>query len=357
MRELKGNWRDIFNGFSVALDFKKLLAGFIGMVLTLVVVGGIPFLTTSYKLTPNNFSAVWTNYGYAWTEILNFPWWKSTLIIASVYFLTLLIWSYFGGVISRIAAVNLTKDEGLEFSKALSFGTQKYLSYFFPWIIPVIGFLFFWLCNFAGGLVGQIPVIGEFLVVLFLPLAILSGFIMVFIAVGFVFGGCLFTPTISVEGSDSFDAISRSFSYLYARPWHYIFYQITSLVYGVITTAFVWTFGLLMLWTAFRAVHSGMGDKFRQMFIVLEGGQETIPLTVQISAYIMGIWLILILGLMLAYVISYKYTSQSIIYLLMRKKVDDIDVKEIYEETEEELPLTGSDELKSEEKPVETETK
>ena len=41
MRKLKGNWTDIFNGFSVALDIKKMFVGFIGMFLTLVILGDI----------------------------------------------------------------------------------------------------------------------------------------------------------------------------------------------------------------------------------------------------------------------------------------------------------------------------
>ena len=36
---------------------------------------------------------------------------------------------------------------------------------------------------------------------------------------GTVGGFGLMYPTVAVEGSDSFDAISRSFSYVFARPW------------------------------------------------------------------------------------------------------------------------------------------
>ena len=43
---------------------------------------------------------------------------------------------------------------------------------------------------------------------------------MTLILLGLTGGFNLMYPTIAVEGSDSFDAISRSFSYVYARPAH-----------------------------------------------------------------------------------------------------------------------------------------
>ena len=48
MRKLKGNWTDIFNGFSVALDIKKMFVGFIGLFLTMVILGLIPVLVAGY---------------------------------------------------------------------------------------------------------------------------------------------------------------------------------------------------------------------------------------------------------------------------------------------------------------------
>ena len=49
----------------------------------------------------------------------------------------------------------------------------------------------------------------------------------------------LIYPTLSVEVSDSFDAISRSFSYVYARPWRMLFYTLLLLVYGAVTYLFL----------------------------------------------------------------------------------------------------------------------
>ena len=51
-------------------------------------------------------------------------------------------------------------------------------------------------------------------------LALIGGaWLIAFLLVGLGGGWALMYPTIAVEGSDSFDAISRSFSYVFARPW------------------------------------------------------------------------------------------------------------------------------------------
>jgi len=281
MRELKGEWRDLFNGFSVALDLKKLMIGFIGVVLSLgiYIAGPIFLANVTNRGLWEEFAlrspASWCNvYCSAWQVIFTFPLFWQSITIAVLYLLLVVIWSYCGGVITRIAAINLTKDEGLELSKASSFAGKKYLAYFSPWIVCILGFFFFWLWNFLGGLAGRIPYVGEFLITIFLPLAILSGFIMLFIFIGSLFGATMFFPTISVEGSDSFDALSRSFSYLYAKPWHYFWYQLVAFVYGAITTAFVWAFGYFMIVVSLWAGAVGMGGKFTVIANYLNiGGQ------------------------------------------------------------------------------------
>ena len=62
---------------------------------------------------------------------------------------------------------------------------------------------------------------------------------MTLVLLGTVGGFNLMYPTIAVEGSDSFDAISRTFSYVYARPWRMLFYTLVAIVYGALCYLFV----------------------------------------------------------------------------------------------------------------------
>ena len=49
-------------------------------------------------------------------------------------------------------------------------------------------------------------------------------------------------PTISVEGTDSFDALSRSYSYTFHRPIAYLFYVIVAGVIGLLAGYVVYYF-------------------------------------------------------------------------------------------------------------------
>jgi hypothetical protein len=206
------------------------------------------------------------------------------------------------------------------------------------------------------------------LVAIFLPLAILSGFLMALILIGALLGAPLFAPAVGAEGTDSFDAISRGFSYVYSRPWHYGWYQLVSAVSGTICVGFVWWFGCLMIQLGLGAGRAGVGligkpENFdcllpvsiTRFFFGSDGGYSNFawPQTsagkvhvindtfwnleaIQIvAAFILLFWLFIVFGMLMGYVVSYVFSSQTLIYFLLRKKVDGIEMNEVYEEKEE----------------------
>ena len=79
------------------------------------------------------------------------------------------------------------------------------------------------------------------------PLVLLAGLIMAIILVGLV-GWPMMYATISAEGSDSFDALSRSYSYVLSNPWQYIWYSLVALAYGAVVVFFVGFMGSLMVY-------------------------------------------------------------------------------------------------------------
>src|SRR5207253_8447687 len=79
------------------------------------------------------------------------------------------------------------------------------------------------------------------------PLVLLAGIIMAVILVGLVGWPMMYT-TISAEGSDSFDALSRSYSYVYQCPWHYLWYSLVAIAYGAVLVFFVGFMGSLMVY-------------------------------------------------------------------------------------------------------------
>lgn len=398
MRELKGDWRDLFNGFMVALDLRKCFLALCGIVVTIVLCGGMT-ITLGKWLNPAAVDAPENLVLHEWWGAQCRAWhviYQGKPLLAAVYSVAFVlvfvaIWSYFGGAIARIAAYEVAKDgERIETRKALQFSRKKFWSFFWAPLICVIGFLFFALCNYIGGLVGRVldlVWIGAPLVALLLPLAILSGFIMTLIVIGTFAGLPLFTPAVAAEGTDSFDAVSRGFSYVYSRPWQYLGYQIVGAVYGYVSIAFVILFAITMCHLGLEAGEEGFkffgllksDTTFQDISnaswkLILSQdhrspaiyGWDPLSIAADPSPYgrlqvlanqivgvdyeaapalksghivahvLVTIWLAITLGLALGYVVSYFISQQTIIYYILRKKVDGIEMNEVFEEQEEE---------------------
>jgi hypothetical protein len=300
----------------------------------------------------------WTGPGSVMQGLVRFffygPAWAIThhpvyFIIFGLLFLC--IWSIFGGAISRIAAVHVARDEKISIRQALRFSTAKFLSFLSAPIIPLLIVLVVGLIVAIGGLLGNIPYIGPPIIGALFFLALAAGFIMTLVLLGLVGGFNLMYPTIAVEGSDSFDAISRSFSYLYARPWRLAFYTIIALIYGAITYLFVRFFIALLLllthlfagWFIFADAQSG-APLWETMWPMSADRLSYAPLYDQLrwdgdlGAFLIAFWVYLVIGLLGAYAISFYFSANTIIYYLMRNEVDATEMDDVYlEQTEEDF--------------------
>src|SRR5438034_1865064 len=54
--------------------------------------------------------------------------------------------------------------------------------------------------------------------------------------------------TINTEGSDTFDALSRSYNYVFQSPWNYIWYSLVAILYGAVLVFFVVFMGSLVVY-------------------------------------------------------------------------------------------------------------
>src|SRR5580658_3985283 len=97
-------------------------------------------------------------------------------VIFGVWFL--LVWSLFGGAISRIAAVQVARDEKISIRQAMNFSVGKLLSFGSAPVIPVAIVLAIGLIVSAAALLGNIPFLGPIAIGAFFALALLAGFIM-----------------------------------------------------------------------------------------------------------------------------------------------------------------------------------
>lgn len=294
---------------------------------------------------------------------------------------TLLVWGYFGGAITRMAAVQLARNEKITMREALSFAKLRCQSYFAAPLFPLVflGILTFILIIF-GLFSGLIPIVGDILIAgLLWPIVLILGVVMAVVLVGLV-GWPLMYPTISTEGSDSFDALSRSYSYVYQAPWQYIGYSLVALLYGAVLVFFVGFMGSLIVyageWGVSQAPFLSSNDPKRDReptFLFVEaptsygwrdlllhgskhavvgerttaGGIKVLTYTMDpeymnsmqwynwVGTFLVSIWIYLFFMLVVGFGYSYFWTASTVIYLLMRRYVDDTDIDEVHVDEED----------------------
>src|SRR5439155_17616895 len=91
------------------------------------------------------------------------------------------------------------------------------------------------------------------------PVVLLIGLIGAILLAGLAVGWPLMHAAISAEGSDSFDALSRTYSYVYQRPLHYLFYALSAFLLGILGLTVVFLFVGLTEQLAFWSVSWGSG--------------------------------------------------------------------------------------------------
>lgn len=282
-------------------------------------------------------------------------------VIFALLFLT--VWAIFGGAICRIAAVHVARDEKLSVRTALAFSLGKFLSFVSAPLIPLLIVLIVGLVPLIAGLLGSIPwgVGGFFNIVMgaLFVLILAAGFVMTLVLLGTFGGFNLMYPTIAVEGSDSFDAISRSFSYVYARPWRMVFYTLVAIVYGALCYIFVRLFIWLMLTLTHHFIGAGMlanAPSADPLWPMLWRGPSAPPGRLsyeiemlslawhqRIAAFLIAFWVYLVVGMLGGFVISFYFTANTIIYYLMRQEVDATEMDDVYlEQSEEDFTEPGT---------------
>jgi hypothetical protein len=290
---------------------------------------------------------------------------------------SLATWAFFGGAITRIAAVQVARtNERVALGEAVKFIMARYKSYLLAPLLPLLFLACFTVgLLFLGFLEGITYAIGDIVFPAIWPLILVAGLIMAVVLVGLV-GWPLMYSTISAEGSDSFDAISRSYSYVYQAPWQYLWYSFVALVYGAVLVFFIGLMGSLTIymskwafslpWTPasremsylfqYAPTSCGWRDLLLQKspnsvletevnprghLVVVTKYQPNDPENIPnfhnyIGSFLIAVWLYVLFLMVVGFGYSYFWTASTIIYLLMRRKVDDTEMDEIHLEEEPE---------------------
>jgi len=175
-------------------------------------------------------------------------------------------------------------------------------------------------------------------------------------------GWPLMVAAVSAEGSDAFDGFSRSYSYVYSRPWSYAWMVIVTLVYGSVVIFAVWMIALLLASLTQWGIASGMGagateELFASAPSILDPSvtpleaaaadvaAEASQAEPRLGTRFMGVWLSMLGLLVNGFIYSYFWSAITIVYFLLRHRDDATRLDEVYhfEDDEEDdlLPVVG----------------
>ena len=286
-----------------------------------------------------------------------------------------------------IAAVQLTGKDRVTLPEAVKFVIARYTSYLLSPLVPVGIILVIVALMALYGMVALIPFVGDIVLYgLGLPLVLLGGVVIAVLLIGLI-GYPLMFATISVEGTDTFDALSRAYNYVFQAPWTYLGRGLAAVLYGALVTFFVVFAGSLAVYMGKWAVSQAplseytnrkpdylfvyAPESFGWKELLLKGGRaeqvekrdynrltgrwqmqtvdrdpdgaenyrKSLWLTEKIGAGLSTIWVTLVLLLVIGFSYSYFWSASTLIYLAMRQKVDETEPDEIYLDDDMPEPL------------------
>ncbi len=282
--------------------------------------------------------------------------------------ISLAILSFFGMAICRFHAIRTTRNETAPIGAVMNFTREKWRAAFVAPLLPLFLLTGIAVALMVVGLIGAIPVLGEWFAALTYGLALLLGVGLAFCALASVFGFPLMWPTVALEGSDSFDGVQHAAGYLFQRP------GLVSL-YGLIHVAFVsvaflfarFVFMLVLKLThvftgvgigAFGAVHSSAGEELGKLegmwqmpawadlsvlpaavpFWGVFDPTESLGGSQGAAGFVLAVWVFCLVGLLAAFVLNAVLVGWTELYILLRNQIDGIEYDFIFcEELDDEL--------------------
>ena len=237
-----------------------------------------------------------------------------------------IVWSLTGGAIARIAMVEQVDGEGIGISRALRFAARKAVPLIgaplCPWVgiailaapCALLGLLYRVPGNIGAAMAGALE---------FLPL--LAGLVMALILIGLAAGWPLMVAAVAAEGEDGFDALSRSYSYVFQRPGRYLAYAALALIGGALGWLVVRLVAALVLHLAAWALAFGAPDP--RVLDLVAGDPARAGST---AAGLHQFWRSLVGLLAYAWIYSFFWTAAAVVYGLLRHDVDGTPRDQVY---------------------------
>jgi len=305
-------------------EFAMPLNDFLAADESLQAIPGFSLLTS----TPNPVVHVYQHFTDPFVQLFD----RSNTIRETAYHMfrglwSIAIWAFFAGAITRIATVQLGREERVDLRTAIVYATRQYGWSFVAPLFPLFGVFLASLPLIVLGFVMRADV-GMIVAGVVWPLALLGGLIMSILLLGLLAGWPLMWPTISSEEhGDAFEAFSRSFSYVFQRPLQYIFYLSLATLIGALGWVLVSHVSEAVIALTYYGTSWGATNE----------RVELIPFGEYTGILRAGVGLIrwfdgLVRIIAMAFNFSYFFCVLTAVYLVLRRDVDKTDFDEVFVE-------------------------
>jgi hypothetical protein len=186
-------------------------------------------------------------------------------------------------------------------------------------------------------------------------LVLLVGLQMAILLIGALVGWPLMWATVAVEGTDAFDALSRSYAYTYQRPWRLLWYVAFSVFLAAVSMFAVKAFAISAVRLGDWGISWGLVDEQRQEIFgptpTTDGASLPAPLFqpdaapplpasnppvvesswgIRTTRSLIEFWQWLWKSLAAGYQAAFVWVSGVGIYLLLRRDIDGAEMDEVY---------------------------
>ena len=353
MEQFQFKVTDIYKVRSYGLSFRRIGIHLIGILLAYLTYEILIYLSLIIEGS-SEVAKFWNTYGILpvppfipieLPQLTSRVMWSGLIIFASIFFLV-------STMASKITIEQLRGDAFFSIGNSLRFLKQKW-STVIGSFLGLLAFIFLLLLlPVSIGLLGKIPYVGKTILTLssfFIPIAFFIGLLTVFV-IAVLISSLFYVPAIvSTTGTDAFETNYQLFAMLWNQPWRLICYSFLLLLLKSIFVPFLAIFCIagflivLLLTHAFQPlyiqeslgiVNNWMGGLLERLTghfsfenTTIFGINTTFPLpaatfSTTICAVFITLTLLCIVGGVVAYLFSLASVGTTLIYTILRYRID-----------------------------------
>ena len=346
------DFRDIFQVIRYGFSGRKIAVHFIGLVIAYLIYESLVYLSL-FVVGGTAAQEFWHTYALLpvlpfsdaeFAQITEIAMWIGVGSFACIFFLA-------STVASKITVEQLRGDFFFSVGNAVTFLKEHWKSVLGAFLGLCLGQIFLALIPFGIAGLGKLPVVGKpFLVVasLFMPIGFFLGVLIALIAVVCCVS-LLFVPAVvAATGADAFETIYQQFAIVWNKPWLTVCYETMLFLIKLIFVP-IWAFfclvgfsiGMYPIWL----LHPGQMEHIMARANIMLGGvvkklamlpylnsfgvfnigstmQETSVFITTVPAVFLTITLLMGAGLVIAYLFSIVSAGNTVVYTILRKKID-----------------------------------